>query len=159
MLTPEDLQAFMEQHNIPGEILFLEQPTLTVNDAARALGVAPEQIVKSVLFTIKDLRVLAMTSGTQLIDQRALAARFGVGRKRVRLAPPPVVLEATGYPVGSVPPFGHATPLTLLIDPGVLEHEVVYAGGGAHNAMLRISPAEIVRVTQAETLPLHQTTA
>ncbi len=156
MLTPEDLQAFMERHNIPGEILFLEQPTLTVNDAARALGVAPEQIVKSVLFTIKDLRVLALTSGTQLIDRRAIAAHLGVGRKRVRLAPPPVVLEATGYPVGSVPPFGHATPLTLLIDPGVLEHPLVFAGGGAHNAMLRITPTEIVRVTQAETLPLHQ---
>ncbi len=159
MLTPEDLQAFMERHSIPGEILFLEQPTLTVEEAARALGVAPEQIVKSVLFTIKELRVLAMTSGTRLIDRRALAARFGVGRKRVRLAQPPVVLEATGYPVGSVPPFGHATPLTLVIDPGVLEHAVVFAGGGAHNAMLRISPAEIMRVTGAETLPLHQISA
>ena len=52
-LQPEDLQRFMRLHKIKGEILFLEEETLTVESAARALGTSPEQIAKSVLFLIK----------------------------------------------------------------------------------------------------------
>lgn len=155
MKTPDDLRAFLERRGIRGEIIFLEQETLTVESAARALGVVPEQIVKSVLFTIGEQRVVAMACGTQLIDRRAVATHFGVGRKRVRLASPEVVLQATGYPVGSVPPFGYPQPLPALLDPGVLAYDVVYAGGGAHNAMLRLSPQDILRVTNAVVLRLQ----
>lgn len=155
MLTPADLDAFMEQVNIPGEIIFLDDPTPTVETAALALGTDPERIVKSVLFTIDDESILAITRGTRFIEQRAVAARFGVGRKRVKLAPPEVVLEVTGYPIGTVPPFGHRNPLQVLMDPSVLELDEVFAGGGDHNAMVRLDPQEILRINQAEILDLH----
>jgi prolyl-tRNA editing enzyme YbaK/EbsC (Cys-tRNA(Pro) deacylase) len=98
---------------------------------------------------------LSITRGTRFIEQRAIAARFGVGRKRVKLAPPEVVLAVTGYPVGTVPPFGHQNPLQVLIDPAVLELDEVYAGGGDHNAMVRLDPQDILRINQAEILDLH----
>jgi prolyl-tRNA editing enzyme YbaK/EbsC (Cys-tRNA(Pro) deacylase) len=155
MLTPDDLQTFMDENHIPGEILLLDVPTPTVEAAAQAVGTDPERIVKSVLFRIGDGGVLAITSGTLPIDQRAIAALYGVGRKRVKLADPETVLRVTGYPVGTVPPFGHATPSRTLLDPGVLEFPEIYAGGGAHNALVRIDPQEILRVTQAEIIDLH----
>ena len=155
MLTPADLDAFMERSDISGEIIFLDQPTPTVETAAQALGTDPEHIVKSVLFNIGDKSVLAITRGTRFIEQRAVAARFGVGRKRVKLAPPEVVLAVTGYPVGTVPPFGHRDPLQVLVDPSVLEVDEVYAGGGDHNAMVRVDPQDILRINQAEVLDLH----
>ena len=99
MLTPNDLQLFMDEHNIPGEILFLESPTLTVVAAAQAVNTHPDQIIKSVLFTINTERVLAIAGGTNPIERRVIATLLGVGRKRVKLAPPNVVLETTGYPV------------------------------------------------------------
>jgi prolyl-tRNA editing enzyme YbaK/EbsC (Cys-tRNA(Pro) deacylase) len=154
MLTPTDLQSFMDQNAIPGEIIFLDKPTPTVETAAQALGTSPEHIVKSVLFTIGDERVLAIARGTQHIEQRAIAARFGVGRKRVKLAQADTVLAVTGYPVGTVPPFGHKLPMQILIDPGVFEVPEIYAGGGAHNAMVRLNPHDIQRTTQAEVMGL-----
>jgi len=54
--------------------------------------------------------------------------------------------------VGTMPPFGHKSRLRTLIDAGVLAQPEVYAGGGAIDALLRIAPAEIVRVTKAETV-------
>jgi len=156
MLTPVDLQTFMDQNNISGEIIFLDEATPTVETAASALGTKPDKIVKSVLFTVGGEIILAVTRGTKLIEQRAIAARFGVGRKRVKLASPETVLSTTGYPVGTVPPFGHQNPISVLIDPGVLEAEEIYAGGGAHNAMLRLNPKVIHSVTQAEIFDLHK---
>jgi prolyl-tRNA editing enzyme YbaK/EbsC (Cys-tRNA(Pro) deacylase) len=155
MLTPNDLQIFMNHNKIPGEIIILEVPTPTVEAAAHALGTEPEHIVKSVLFKVSDSQVLAITCGTRHIEQQVIAVRFGVGRKRVRLASSEIVLSVTGYPVGTVPPFGHQSFLKSLIDPSVLALSEVYAGGGAHNAMLRLNPSDILRCTQAEIIDLH----
>jgi prolyl-tRNA editing enzyme YbaK/EbsC (Cys-tRNA(Pro) deacylase) len=145
----------MDANAIPGEIIYLDIPTPTVETAAQAVGTKPSKIVKSLLFTIDDANVLAIASGTSLIERRAIAARFEVGRKRVRLAHPEVVLSVCGYPVGTVPPFGHRNPVQSLIDPLIFDLDEVYAGGGAHNALVRLQPDDILRVTKAEVLDLH----
>lgn len=150
-----DLQNFIESHQISGKILFLEDPTPTVETAAQAVGAKPDQIVKSILFLVKGAPVLAIGCGTNPLDRRPIASRFGVGRKRVKLADGETVHRITGYPAGTVPPFGHAQTLPTLIDPGVLEHEQVYAGAGAVNALIRLDPQEILRSTEAEIMILQ----
>jgi prolyl-tRNA editing enzyme YbaK/EbsC (Cys-tRNA(Pro) deacylase) len=155
MFTPADLQTFMDQHDIPGAIVFLDMPTPTVETAAQAVGTGPEHIVKSVLFSVKDEHVLAIASGVGLIDRRTIAHRYGIGRKRVKLSPPDVVLTVTGYPIGTVPPFGHKNPVNVLMDHRVLEMTTVFAGGGAHNALVQLNPKDILRITQAEVMDLH----
>jgi len=155
MLTPNDLLRFMERHGIEGELITLDEPTPTVETAARAVGTSPDQIVKSVLFAVNDERVLAITCGTQLIESRSIAALYGVGRKRVRLANAEIVLETTGYPVGTVPPFGHPQPIRTLIAPQVLEHREVYAGGGAHTTLVRLDPQAILTITQAQIVEMR----
>jgi len=156
VLTSTDLQSFMQQHSIAGEILHLSVPTPTVETAAQAVGTHPGQIVKSILFLVDSHPVLAITCGTQPVEQRAIASLYGVGRKRVKLASPQVVLDISGYEVGAMPPFGHRQPLPTLLDQRVLEQLVVYAGGGAENALVRLKPEDIQRVTQAKVLDLVQ---
>ena len=68
---------------------------------------------------------------------------------RLRLAPPEVVTEATGYRPGGVPPIGHRQPLKVVIDRHVFGHDVVYGGGGDEWHMLRIEPRSIQRLTGA----------
>lgn len=152
--TPTDLQAWIEQHNIQAKILHLDTPTPTVESAAQAVGAHPDQIVKSVLFLTPQQPVLAIAYGTAHIDRRAIATRYGLGNKRVKLADARTVLELTGYPAGAVPPFGHPRELPTLLDPGVLRYPQVYAGGGAINALVQVDPREIVRAAKAEILPL-----
>jgi len=76
MLTSNDLQRFMDEHNITGEILILAAPTLTVEAAAQAVNTRPDQIIKSVLFTINTEQVLAIAGGTQPIERRVIAALY-----------------------------------------------------------------------------------
>ena len=154
VLKPIDIQNFLEGHGISGEILLLEAPTPTVETAALAVGSIPQQIVKSILFMVADHPVLAIACGTDRVDRRVIATFCGVGRKKVKLASPETVLEVSGYEVGAMPPFAHRQLLTTLLDPRVLEQPVVYAGGGAENALLRLSPQEILEATNAKVMDL-----
>jgi Cys-tRNA(Pro) deacylase len=156
MLTSQDLQHFINQQQIAAEILPMSEDTPTVPDAARALGVKEEQIIKSLVFLVAkyptgDSRpVLVIANGTGRVDDRLVAHHFGVGRKKVKMASPEQALEITGYAVGAMPPFGHQSPLPTLVDPGVVDQREIFGGGGEINAMLRLTPEELLRVTGAE---------
>ena len=152
ILSSHDLRAFIESHGLPGPIILCDQPTLTVEAAARAMSVQPSQIVKTLLFLISGNPVLVIACGTGAIDLRPLADRFGVGKKQVKLAGPDQVLAFTGYSAGAVPPFGHLHPLPTLLSPQVLAQPFIYAGGGEENALLRLNPQDLLSITQAEIL-------
>lgn len=159
MLTSADLLSFIAAHQLSAELVSLTVPTETVLEAARALNTSPEQIVKSILLLVDDQPVLAIAGGVAHIDKRKVAAYFGVGRKKVRIADPQAVLEITGYPVGAMPPFGHQRPLPTLVDPGLLEMVEVFAGGGELNALLRLAPGEILRQEGAVALGILENVA
>ena len=114
----------------------------------------PGQIIKSLLFLVRDEPVLVIASGETLVDRAVLAARYGVGKKQVKLADAETVLRLIGYPVGGVPPFGHVTRVPVLLDVAVQRWEVIYGGGGDDHTLLRIAPAELARVTEAEWVDL-----
>lgn len=162
-LTPQDLQAYLDAHGIEGEIVIPELPTPTVEAAAEAVQVSPDQIVKTLLFIIEDPTaqgevkpVLVIASGLGRIDRRLLGAYFGVSRRKTHFADPETVLELTGYPVGAVPPIGHRQRISVLVDPAVLDYPVVYGGGGSDNALLRMNPADILTHNDAETVPIQR---
>jgi prolyl-tRNA editing enzyme YbaK/EbsC (Cys-tRNA(Pro) deacylase) len=95
---------------------------------------------------------LAVACGLARVDNRLIAAEYGVGRKHVRLASAERVIEIAGYQVGAMPPFGHRQPIQTLIDPAVIERETVYAGGGDDDAMMRIRSQELLKSIQSITL-------
>lgn len=156
MLGPLDLQSFIERSEITAELITLSVQTPTVTDAARAVGTSPDKIIKSLVFLVDGEPILAIASGISRIDRRPIATHFGVGRKRVKLADAAQVLDVTGYAIGAVPPFGQRQHLTTLMDPRVFEHEEVYAGGGAIDTLVRVSPIEIQRVTGAVKIDLQE---
>jgi len=128
-----------------GEILELDAPVKTVEQAARATGADPGQIIKSILLvTESGGAVLAIVDGRSRIDMKKIEKRLG----RARLASPREVKEITGYEVGELPPIG--IPLKTLIDPRVLEKSYVLGGGGAINKLIRIDPRKIVEAQNAE---------
>jgi uncharacterized protein (TIGR02118 family) len=153
-LTPDNLQAFLDAHDIPAEIMFPGAPTPTVPAAAEALGVEVDQIVKSVVFLVEERPFLVYGCGTRHVDQRKLAARLDVSRKKIKLADVDQVLDLTGYAVGTVPPLGLKTEMPAFMDPAVQAHEVIYAGGGGMNAMLKINSADLLKISGAEVAPM-----
>ena len=149
-MTSADLQRFISAHDIEATILHLDDHTPTVPDAARALGVETDQIIKSLVFRLHDEPLLVINNGTARIDRRKLAAALEVGRKRVKFADADQALAFTGFVVGAMPPFGHLRKLRTLVDPAVLTQTVIFGGGGDINAMMRVTPVELMRVANAE---------
>jgi prolyl-tRNA editing enzyme YbaK/EbsC (Cys-tRNA(Pro) deacylase) len=154
--TSADLQRFIETHTIEATILPMAEHTPTVPDAARALAVEPEQIIKSLVFLVKDEPLLVINNGLARVDQRKVADRLGVGRKQVKFASAEQALEITGYVVGSMPPFGHRRKLRTLVDPAITGFEIIFGGGGDIDAMLRLTAAELLRVTGGEVMPVNE---
>lgn len=148
--TSADLQRFIETCQIEATILPMAEHTPTVPDAARALGVEPEQIIKSLVFLVKEEPLLVINNGLSKVDQRKIAERLGVGRKQVKFASAEQALDITGYVVGSMPPFGHRRKLRTLVDPAITRLETIFGGGGDINAMMRLTVVELLRVTEGE---------
>ncbi len=70
-----------------------------------------------------------------------------LGLKNVSLAAPEQVRELTGAEVGHVSLVNPG--LKTIIDARVLEAETVYGGTGEPNSTLKISPQDMVTITQA----------
>ncbi|TMQ67427.1 MAG: hypothetical protein E6K78_04820 [Candidatus Eisenbacteria bacterium] len=52
----------------------------------------------------------------------------------------------TGYPAGGTPPVGHREPIPVIVDVHVAAQEWGWAGGGRLERLLKIAPADIVRI-------------
>jgi prolyl-tRNA editing enzyme YbaK/EbsC (Cys-tRNA(Pro) deacylase) len=154
VLTPADLARFIVSAAIAAELVPMNVETPTVPAAAAALGVVPAQIIKSLLFLVREEPVLVIACGDATVDRRVLADRFGVGKKQIKLADAETVERSLGYPVGGVPPFGHTNAVPVLLDRAVFAWNVVYGGGGDDHTLLRIAPEELARVTNAERIDL-----
>ena len=119
--------------------------TKTAAAAATAIGVTVGQIVKSLVFGVDNEIVMALVSGSNQLDEKKLALAAG-GAKCARVDAD-AVREATGYPIGGVPPFGHSTQLRVFVDPDLLQYDEVWAAAGTWNDNFGAPPADIVRVS------------
>ena len=120
--------------------------TKTALDAAAAIGVDVGQIVKSLVFAVDGEVVLAYVSGANQLDERKLAVAAG-GAKCSRVDAD-TVRRATGYPIGGVPPFGHATHLPVFIDPDLLQYDEVWAAAGTWHDVFGIEPHKLVQASE-----------
>jgi len=146
----ERVRAWMFERGVPGELIRPGEPTPTVEKAAVALGVKPEQVVKSLLFLVDGSPHLVIVRGTARVDTSKLLQALGA--REARLARKDEVEAITGFPVGGTPPFAHRQPVPVLIDRGVMDLEEIYAGGGADDVMLRLKVADLLQATQARLL-------
>ena len=119
--------------------------TKTAADAAAAIGVDIGQIVKSLIFAVDGDVVLAYVSGANQLDEKKLAAAAG-GAKCARVDAD-VVREATGFPIGGVPPIGHSTQLRVFVDPDLLQYDEVWAAAGTWNDVFGIEPHKLVEAS------------
>ena len=117
----------------------------TAEDAARAVGCDVAQIVKSLVFVVDGAPVMALVAGSNRLDAARLAAACDA--TAVRRADADEVRAATGYAIGGVPPFGHATRLRVLVDRDLTALGTVYAAAGLPDATFAITPADLLRAS------------
>lgn len=128
--------------------------TKTAADAAAAIGVEVGQIVKSLVFGVDHEIVMALVSGANQLDERKLAVAAG-GTKCSRVDAD-AVRTATGFPIGGVPPFGHATPLRVFVDPDLLGYDEVWAAAGTWHDVFGVEPHKLVEASDGTIVDLKR---
>jgi Cys-tRNA(Pro) deacylase len=130
--------------------------TKTAADAAAAIGVSVGQIVKSLVFGVDGEIVMALVSGSNQLDEKKLALAAG-GAKCARVDAD-AVRDATGYPIGGVPPLGLATQMRVFIDPDLLQYDEVWAAAGTWNDVFPIDPKVLQRAASGVVVDLRRVT-
>jgi len=149
----EKLKKFVKDNEIESEHLIFKEPCKTVAEAARAAKAKETDFIKSMVFSDEtDIPLVFILKGEDRLDNRKVSEISGV--KKIRMAKPDEILELTGYPLGGVPPFGFQG--SFFIDKGVLEKDIVFAGGGSGNSLLKVPVEEILQTTGAEIVDVKQ---
>ena len=125
--------------------------TRTATDAARAVGCDLGQIVKSLVFVAGGRPVVALVSGSNRLDEKRLGAIAGTP---VAKADAEIARLSTGYSIGGVPPFGHATDMPVFMDRDLLGYEVVWAAAGRPDSVFAIAPARLCELSNATIIDL-----
>lgn len=146
-MSLESVKKQIEEENIQAQLMILEDSTATVDLAAKALGVEPGRIAKSMAIRLKDEDIIILTKGDTRLDNKKFKAYFKEKAKFIRAED---MLEATGHEVGGVCPFGLNKPLKIYLDESLKVYDTVYPAAGASNACVKINLNYLKEITKAE---------
>jgi Cys-tRNA(Pro)/Cys-tRNA(Cys) deacylase len=121
-------------------------------EAAAALGVPTDRVLKTLLADVDGSLVVAVVPVSGQLDLKALAR--ALGGRRAAMADAAAAERSTGYVVGGISPVGQRRPLPTVVDVAVLEHPTVLVSGGRRGLDLELAPADLVAVTRATTAPI-----
>lgn len=132
-------------------VMEMAASTRTAEDAAEACECEVAQIVKSLLFRGADTGkpYMALVSGTNRLNEEGISAILGEPLVRPDAA---YVREVTGYAIGGVPPFGHASEITVIMDEELLRFDTVWAAAGTPRAVFAVSPVALAAAVSAQTI-------
>lgn len=116
--------------------------TRTAEEAAAACGSTLGQIVKSLVFRgeTSGKPYLLLVSGANRVNEDGVAV--AIGEKLVR-PDARYVRDVTGFAIGGIPPFGHATPLESFIDRDLLDYDKVFAAAGTPQSIFACDPQRL----------------
>ena len=135
-MSLESVRAWLGAHAPELRLIEVEETTATVDTAAKALGVEPGRIAKTLAIRAGDHIFLLCTRGDARLDNRKCKDEFGA---RPRMLGAEETFAVTGHPVGGVCPFGLKTPLPVYVDVSVKAFGTVYPAGGSLNTSVEVT--------------------
>lgn len=136
-MSAQSVRDWLAAHASDLCLIETEESTATVNDAAKALGVEPGRIAKTLAVRAGDLLFLLVTRGDARLDNRKCKDVLGA---RPRMLSAEETLDLTGHPVGGVCPFGLKSPLPVFLDMSLRPFDMVYPAGGSLQSSVEVTP-------------------
>ena len=145
-MSEASVRTFFATHAPDIAIIDQGVSTATVVEAAKALGVEPARIAKTLSLRVGDGVALVCTRGD---------ARLNNGKTKAALGAKPRMLGAdeveaiTGHPVGGVCPFGLPTPLPVYCDVSLQAFATVFPAAGSRTSSVELTPDRLAALTGA----------
>ncbi|WP_156723932.1 Cys-tRNA(Pro) deacylase [Streptomyces apocyni] len=122
------------------------------DEAAEAMGVAPERVFKTLLAEVDGSLTVAVVPVAGSLDLKALAA--AVGGKRAAMADPAAAERSTGYVRGGISPLGQRRKLPTVLDASATAHETICVSAGRRGLEAELAPGDLARLTDAVLAPI-----
>ncbi|MDS1030788.1 YbaK/EbsC family protein [Bacillota bacterium LX-D] len=152
-MSVEAVRGFFIARGLKDPVFELSDIGATVDEAAKAIGVGPELVAKTLAFRVNEKTILIVARGDARIDNKKLKQFF---KTKARMSSHEEVEDVTGHPVGGLCPFGLKNPLEVYLDISLKDFEQVYPAAGSRTVALKISPQEIVALTGARWVDVCQ---
>ncbi len=144
----ERVKRALHASGLDPDIRHFPAGTRTAEDAARAIGVAVGQIVKSLVFvTASEETVLVLASGANRVDETLVAELLG---EPIARPDADHVRAVTGFAIGGVPPVGHEPPLRTIVDEDFWAYGEVWAAAGTPRDVFAITPDRLLEATAGQ---------
>lgn len=134
-MSLDSVKAWLAANAPDLRLIEVEDSTATVQTAAKALGVEPGRIAKTLAVRAGDHLFLLCTRGDARLDNRKCKDEFAA---RPRMLGPEETMEVTGHRVGGVCPFGLRNPLPVYLDVSLKAFDVVFPAGGSLNTSVEV---------------------
>lgn len=142
------LSTYLTAHGVDHEIVE-HDAAFTASSEARAAHVSPERVAKTVVLEDRGAYLLALVPASERLDLHKLRELLGAS-KTLRLASEDeIAAHFAQYELGALPPLGDAMFAGEIVDLRLTTHERVLCFAGDHGHSVSVSPAEIVRLTEA----------
>ena len=150
-MSLESVRAFLAERAPEIVVIETAASSATVELAAQAHGVEPDQIAKTICIRAGEQVMLLVASGRSRLDNRKFKDQFGA---KPRMLGAEEVLALTSHPVGGVCPFGLPSPLPVYFDLSLRRFTEVVPAAGATNAAVRISPERMAELVGGDWVDL-----
>jgi Cys-tRNA(Pro)/Cys-tRNA(Cys) deacylase len=120
--------------------------------AAEALGVTPDRLLKTLMARADNETVCALLPSDKEMNLKKLAS--AAGAKSAVMLPPAEAERITGFRVGGISPFGQKKSVRVFIEQAALAHEKIIVNGGRRGLQIELPPSELVRLLNATAVPL-----
>jgi Cys-tRNA(Pro) deacylase len=141
------VRAYAAEQGVDLMVKRFPATTRTAEDAAREIGTRVERIVKSLVFIADRRALVVLCSGENRVSVKRLEDILRA--KSVRRATAEEAKAHTGFPIGGVPPFGHASELEVIADKTLSRFETVWAAAGLPDAVFEIAVPDLLRLSAA----------
>ena len=139
-MSLESVRSWLAANAPELRIFEVEESTATVETAAKALGVEPGRIAKTLAVRAGEERFLLVARGDARLDNGKCKAEFG---DRPRMLAAEETLQLTSHPVGGVCPFGLPRPLPVYLDASLQAFDLVYPAAGSLNSSVEVAPGRL----------------
>ncbi|MBN1454060.1 MAG: YbaK/EbsC family protein [Anaerolineales bacterium] len=149
-MTTLPAHEYLDQLNIPyAKADFPPAIEKGAASVARALGYRERQMIKTLIFELDTSeRILVMVGGDQNIVSGNL--KKAAGSRNIKMAGYEAVKEATGYVIGSIPPFSwQLEGFRTFLDVSLMNEPVLGVGTGVWGHEILISPENLVKASWA----------
>jgi Ala-tRNA(Pro) deacylase len=144
-----DVTGFLEKAGVEFDVLQHEH-TERAADEATVLGIAPEEVAKTLVLVAQSGNVRAVVPGSERIDLHKVAGVLGIGGKKVHLASEnDLARDYPEFELGAVPPFAGRED-QVIVDERLATRDSIVLEAGSHDTSVRLKAADLVRLTSAQ---------